>query len=145
MSTDNPIIEFMLNPYAGYKMTLLELHHTNNRIEATVEANPEVWEFIDLLMFFNLFWDVRNQGAVSGSKDVQIKMILDKNIYQSLLDANQLITDKKSLIESPSDHPMRKTVNWYATEVTEEIDLPDNLKELGSVREGFTTKWKEEL
>lgn len=41
----------MLNPYASYQMTLLELRHIDNRLEATVEASPEVWEYVDLLMF----------------------------------------------------------------------------------------------
>jgi hypothetical protein len=134
----------MLNPYASYQMTLLELRHIDNRLEATVEASPEVWEYVDLLMFFNLRWDVRNEGSISGTKTVQIKMVLDKNIYQSLVSSGQLLTDKNAFIESPSEHPMRGTSNWFALEVTEETDLPDSLKELGSLREGFSTKWKDD-
>lgn len=145
MTTPGSHIEFMLNEFAPYQMTLLEFHHVHNRIVITVEASPEVWETIDLLMFFNLRWDVRNVGSISGTKEVQIKMVLDKNIYQSLVSANQLLTDKKAFIESPSDHPMRSTTNWFALEVTEETELPESMKEMGSVREGFTTKWKDDL
>lgn len=144
MTTASSIILFMLNPYASYQMTLLELRHIDNRLEATVEASPEVWEYVDLLMFFNLRWDVRNEGSISGTKTVQIKMVLDKNIYQSLVSSGQLLTDKNAFIESPSEHAMRGTSNWFALEVTEETDLPDRLKELGSLREGFSTKWKDD-
>ncbi len=143
MTTASSIILFMLNPFASYQMTLLELLHTDNRLEATVEVSPEVWEYVDLLMFFNLRWDVRNEGSVSGTKAVQIKMVLDKNIYQSLKSSGQLLTDKNAFIESPLEHPMRGTTNWFALEVTEETELPDSLNELGSLREGFSTKWND--
>ena len=47
---------------------------------------------------------------------------MNKDIYQSLKSSNQLLTDKKAFIESPADHPMRGTANWFALEVTEETD-----------------------
>lgn len=143
--TTSPTIEFMLNPYAAYSMTLIEFQHINNRIEVTVEAKPEVWEYIDLLMFFNLGWDKRKEGTISGTKPVQVKMVLDKAIYNSLESTNQLLTDPNVFIESPKDHPMRGTANWFALEVTEETDLPESMKSLGTLREGFITTWKEEL
>jgi len=145
MTTAGSTILFMLNPYASYPMTLLELEHTNGRVVATVEANPEIWEYVDLLMFFNLRWDVRNEGFVSGTKPVQVKIVLDKELYNSLQSSGQLLADQQAFFNSPLEHPMRKTTSWYALEVTEETDLPDRLKELGSLREGFTTKWKDNL
>ncbi|HEY5826175.1 MAG TPA: hypothetical protein VIT44_17515 [Cyclobacteriaceae bacterium] len=108
-----------------------------------MEAEPGIWEFIDLLMLFNLRWDVRNEGSVSGQKAVQIRMYLDSDIYNSLQKEMNLILDEKTFLLSDSLHVMRCTKSWFATEVTEEVELPESLKGQGTVREGFTTQWKE--
>lgn len=143
MSTQPSFITFKLPVGTEYQTKLLNFKHTNNQIQLTIEAEPEVWEFIDMIMLFNLRWDVRNAGSVSGQKTVQLKMYLDPNIYSSLLQETKLITDEETFLHSDSSHIMRGTKSWFATEVTEEVDLPESLKGQGSLREGFTTTWSD--
>lgn len=143
MSTQQDTACFSLNPYSSYCGTLLGYNHTKDGVELTVELDPATWEFADLLMFFHLYWDKRNPGKISGTKPVQISMFLDRELYTKLKNSGELLTDKSAFINANQDHPMRATTAWFATEVTEEVELPEALKGKGTLREGFTTKWKD--
>ena len=135
---------FSLNDYKEYCTKFIEYSHADGSIEMTVELDSATWEYADLLMFFNLRWDKRNPGTISGTKPVQISMFLDPKIYNELKESNKLLTDKAAYINAGKDHPMRRTTAWFATEVTEEVELPEELKGKGTLREGFTTNWKKD-
>jgi hypothetical protein len=68
---------------------------------------------------------------------------LDRKRYKELRSSGDLLTDKSAFIKADSQHHMRSTAAWFATEVTEEVELPEHLKEKGVLREGFTTHWKD--
>ena len=143
MSNPPDVACFSLNEYTSYCGPLLEFKHTDRGIELTVEVDTETWEFVDMLMLFNLYWDKRNPGQVSGTKPVQISMFLDRELYAKLESSGELLTDKSAFIQAGAMHPMRAVTAWFATEVTEEVELPDELKKMGTVREGFTTHWRD--
>ncbi len=143
MSAQKDIACFSLNPYKEYCGTLLEYKHTGTAVKMTVELDPETWESADLLMFFNLQWDKRHPGNISGTKPVQISMFLDRELYKKLKTSGDLLADKTTYMSASPEHPMRSTSSWFATEVTEEVDLPEELKDKGTLREGFTTHWKD--
>lgn len=134
---------FTIPAGAEYCAALLEYRHVNNRIHATIEVNPETWESIDLIELFRLRLDVRNPGRISGTKPVQLEIVLDPKIYEELNVSGNLPPDEKAFLATGSKHPMRSALNWFAIEVTEEVDLPEGLKDMGTLREGFTTKWKD--
>jgi hypothetical protein len=143
MSNQPDIACFSLNPYKEYCGTLLEFRHTGSGVELTVEVDQETWESADLLMFFNLNLDKRHPGTISGTKPVQILMFLDRELYKKLKSSGDLLADKTAFMTANPEHPMRGTASWFATEVTEEVELPENLKEKGTLREGFITHWKD--
>lgn len=143
MSNATDIACFSLNPYKEYCGKLLEFKHTDNGVKLTVEVDPETWESADLLMLFNLKWDKRHPGTISGTKPVQISMFLDRELYKKLTSSGDLLADKTAFMKADPQHPMRGTASWFATEVTEEVELPDHLKEKGTLREGFTTHWRD--
>lgn len=140
---NSDVVCFSLNPHKEYCVKLIEYKDAGNGIEMTVELDPETWEYADLLMFFNLYWDKRHPGKISGMKEVQISMYLDRELYKELKARGELLADKEAYQSATPDHPMRKTTAWFATEVTEEVDLPEELKSMGTLREGFTTHWKD--
>jgi hypothetical protein len=143
MSTQPDIACFTLNPYKEYCGTLLKFKHIDNGVVLTVEVNQETWEAADLLILFNLRWDKRHPGKISGTKPVQISMFLDRTLYKKLKSSGELLMDKEAFMMAATEHPMRGTASWFATEVTEEVDLPEELKEMGTLREGFSTHWKD--
>jgi hypothetical protein len=143
MNVQAQLTKFYIPAGADYDVQLKEFEHNNEHIKIKIEASPEVWMTIDLVMLFNLRWDNRNQGSVSGENPVEIVLFLSKDIYQKLSDSGNLLTDVNAFLQASKDHPMKSTVNWCATEVTEEVSLPEYLKDKGSLREGFTTTWKE--
>lgn len=144
MTPGNDTACFELNEFAEYCGTLLDLKDTGKTLQLTLEVNETTWESVDLLMMFNLAWDKRNAGTISGTKPVQIVMTLDKSLYKTLKESGNLVTDSAAFSALGKGHPMRGTEAWFATEVTEEVDLPEELKSLGSLREGFTTHWKQD-
>jgi hypothetical protein len=133
---------FKLPIGATYAATILDYKIKDQSAEATIEIGPEEWEYFDLLMLLNLKWDVRNPGSISGEKPVQIEMYLDQEVFQALTEADNLAMNREELKELDADHPLLNPYNWFATKVTEEIDLPPHLKALGTAREGFTTHWE---
>ena len=134
---------FSLNPYKEYCGALLDYNHTGTGVKLTLEVDPDTWESADLLLLFNLRWDKRNPGTISGTKPVQIAMFLDRELYNKVKGSGDLLMDSTAFVNADPGHPMRATSAWFATEVTEEVELPEALKEKGSVREGFTTHWKD--
>lgn len=145
MATDPPYTTFTLPVGTSYPAQLLDFEQVGDQIQATIEVEPDVWETVDLVMLFHLQWNDRNEGSVSGEKPVQIKMFLGQDVYDSLLAENKLVTNRSDFFQTEESHLMRSAHSWYATEVTEEVALPEALKDKGTVREGFTTKWKEAL
>jgi len=143
MSNSTNVACFSLNPYKDYCGALLEYTHTGSEVELTVEVDPETWESADLLMLFNMKWDKRNPGTISGTKPVQISMFLDRELYKKLKGSGDLLMDMTAFMTADPAHPMRATTAWFATEVTEEVELPEELKGKGTLREGFTTHWRE--
>ena len=143
MPTPSDTACFTLNPYKEYCSTLLQYKQTEKGVELVIEVDAETWEAADLLILFNLQWDKRHEGKISGAKPVQISMFLDRALYKSLKSSGELLADKDAYMSAAADHPMRSTAAWFATEVTEEVDLPEELKELGTLRTGFLTHWKD--
>ncbi len=137
--------KFFLPSGVGYDAQLLDYKHERGQVRARIEVSPEVWESVDLVMLFNLKWDNRNPGSVSGDNPVEITLVLSKNLYSELQKTNALLADSVAFLNAPPDHPMKSTTQWYAIEITEGVTLPGELKDKGTLRQGFTTKWKEEF
>jgi len=106
-----------------------------------IEVGQEEWEMIDLVMYFNLRWDRRNPGEISGDGAVQILMQLDPALA-SRASADDIFA---TLSAAPIEDELRSTTNWYGLEVTEAVPLPPELAAKGEVRQGFTTTWRAEL
>ncbi|CAN5372425.1 hypothetical protein BH23ACT3_BH23ACT3_18890 [soil metagenome] len=108
-------------------------------VTLTVEADTATWETIDLVMFFNLRWDVRGEGTITGNTPVQLVLRLDSALADQLPDGEVAA----ALARLDLAHPLRSNTNWYALEVTEAVDLPPSLAEKGELRSGFGTTWME--
>lgn len=106
-----------------------------------IEVGQEEWEMIDLVMYFNLLWDRRNPGEISGESVVQILLQLDPALA-GRFDGDDVLA---VLSAADLDDAVRSTTSWYGLEVTEAVPLPPDLAAKGEVRQGFTTTWKSEL
>lgn len=109
----------------------------DDHVELTVEADPATWETIDLVMLFNLRWNVRDEGTVSGDTPVQLVLRLDDQLAEDFPSGD--VIDVLAALDT--DHALRSNTNWYALEVTEVVELPPELAEKGELRSGFTTAW----
>lgn len=120
---------------------VLDASCVDGAVTLLVEVGQEEWELIDLVMIFNLQWDRRGPGEISGDGIVQILLQLDPSL------AARVVTDDPvgQFAALPVEDELRNTTSWYGLEVTEEVALPPALAEKGEVRQGFTTSWRTEL
>lgn len=120
---------------------VLDASRVDGAVVLLVEVGQEEWEMIDLVMYFNLQWDRRNPGEISGRSAVQILMQLDPALA-GRIDSGGIV---RTLASLPIDDELRSTTSWYGLEVTEDVPLPPELAAKGEVRQGFTTMWRDEL
>jgi hypothetical protein len=120
---------------------VLDAGRDGTAIVLLIEVGQEEWELADLVMYFNLQWDRRNPGEISGDSAVQILMQLDPALADRI-DGDDVF----AVLSSVSlDDPLRSTTSWYGLEVTESVALPPDLAAKGEVRQGFTTTWRRDL
>jgi hypothetical protein len=131
-------IDFQLNEFATVSTQALALRRAGDTVELTVAVEPEQWETIDLLELFHLGLAHRHEGSVSGAQPVQIELRLDPAVAAGLA---ELPADPEAVTAAPAGSPLRDNTSWYALAVTEAVDLPPGMTELGEVRSGFATAW----
>lgn len=135
-------VEFDLNEFATVGGVAVATAATAGTVQLTIEVEPSVWETIDLLQLFHLGWAERREGSVSGSEPVQIELRLDPAVAAEV---GPLPGEPAGLADAiagaPAGSPLRANTSWYAVSVTEAVDLPPELAELGEVRSGFATTW----
>jgi hypothetical protein len=140
MSTPGSL-EFQVPIGVTVPTRVLDAARVDGAVVVLIEVGQEEWEMIDLVMYFNLRWDVRNEGEIEGLGAVQILMQLDPALADRVTGPDVLA----ELQALPIEDELRSTVNWYALEVTEPVPLPPELAAKGEVRQGFTTTWRAEL
>lgn len=142
MSTSLPgPLEFQAPVGAIVPTRVLDAGRKDGAVVLLVEVGQEEWEMIDLVMYFNLLWDRRNPGEISGEGVVQILLQLDPSMV-SRVDGDDVYA---ALTAVPLDDELRSTTSWYGLEVTEEVPLPPELADKGELHQGFTTTWRQEL
>lgn len=120
---------------------VLDASRVDGAVVLLVEVGQEEWEMIDLVMYFNLQWDRRGPGEISGDGVVRILLQLDPELVDQV-DSDDVYD---LLAARPVDDDLRSTARWYGLEVTEAVPLPPGLADKGEVRQGFTTTWRAEL
>lgn len=133
--------EFFINDEATVAVTIVAAQ-TEPDVALTLQADPAHWETIDLLQLFQLRWDARHEGVVSGERPVWIEIKPASDV-----DVDPLPDDPAGLAAfvaaagGRDEEPWRDAQRWYALSVTEAVDLPPELAALGEVRSGFATVW----
>lgn len=135
-------IDFQLNEFATVATQATALTPHDDTVVLTVEAAPDQWETIDLLELFHLGLADRHEGSLSGNQPVQIELRLDPSVAAEL---GELPADVTAIAGAPAGSPLRDNTSWYALAVTEPVDLPPEMAELGEVRTGFATVWADRL
>lgn len=134
-------LEFQVPLGVTVPTRVLDATRVDDAVVLLIEVGQEEWEMIDLVMYFNLRWDIRNPGEISGDGAVQILMQLDPALAGRIT-GDDVLAELQAL---PIDDELRSTTTWYALEVTEAVPLPPELAAKGEVRQGFTTTWRTEL
>lgn len=138
------VIEFHINDVVGFPARVTAVVRRGPTVQATIELAAPDWERVDALMLFHLDDDQRNPGSVSGTQPVELVIVLNPMTTDELdgVPDDSLVD---ALVNTPADSPLRIPQNWYAIEVTEQVDLPPGAPEGTELRSGFTLAWADAL
>ncbi len=116
----------------------------------SIKIDNKTYQRIDKLEAFNLKQDKRKESALEGfseNKPIEIELILDKSqitkLDSKVINAEKLIETLHKLTYSDLKAPLLKTENWFALNVKQEVDVPEDMK--GSLKMGYATTWVEEF
>lgn len=121
----------------------------NEHVNISISTTSEVFKYILEKNVFHLSKDViinQSRKNFNDIKPVEIDLALSPQLEKVLKDSGEL--SKETLIRYLSDEiyeSCKDTENWYVLNVKQEEELPEELKVLGSVKTGFSTKWNESL
>lgn len=121
----------------------------NEHVNISISITLEVFKYILEKNVFHLSKDViinQSRKNFNDIKPVEIDLALSPQLEKVLKDSGEL--SKETLIRYLSDEiyeSCKDTENWYVLNVKQEEELPEELKVLGSVKTGFSTKWNESL
>ncbi len=116
----------------------------------SVKVDKETYQKIDSLEAFNLKQDKRKESALeefADNKPVEIELILSKlqikKLDSKINSAEKLIDALHKLSNLDSTAPLLQTENWFALNVKQEIDVPEEMG--GSLKMGYATFWADEF
>jgi len=112
----------------------------------SVKVDKKTYEKIDRLEAFNLQQDKRKESALedfADNKPVELELILSKlqikKLDSKINNAEKLIDVLHKLTYSNTNSPLLQTENWFALNVKQEIDVPQEMG--GSLKMGYATVW----
>lgn len=133
------LVTFRVPSGAEFELRALEATPAGDGdVRVTVEADAETWGTIDAVELFNLGFAVRGPGTLSGRKPAQIELRPGAVLRERLAGLDE-VAILSELARGGADDDIVMMNNWYATEVTEAVDLPPELADKGELREGFRT------
>lgn len=133
-------IAFRIPSGADLPALALSAGGSGDDLRLLIEVDAEHWPTVDYVELFHLGLAVRGPGEVSGDGPVQIEL----RPAAGIVDRVGGLTLPDDLAGLEEDDPLLSTTSWYATEVTEAVELPPGLAGVGELRQGFTTSWKDE-
>lgn len=102
---------------------------------ATFEMDFGAWERVESLGLLHAD-PARSRSAsrpFDPAKPIQIDAVLDP---VAAIDGVDALADR--LLSATVDDPLRSTEAWWALSVTQEVDLPSDLRETGTLHEGLS-------
>ncbi len=115
-----------------------------------LQVAPDSYARIDREALFNLQPEVR--GPMGGEFDTTHPIELDVALNAELLPtftegvagADQALNRLFKLSQTGTVSPLLDTSSWFALHVKQEVDLPAELKDAGSLKVGYSTMWANE-
>lgn len=129
---------------APFPVDVVDAVPSLSRYVIRVRVRRETWTNIDELELFNLTADARKPGSLTGSGDVELELRLVDELVREVIErvaGFEPADGVAELAELGDDHPALVTESWFATNVTEQVPLPDDLADSGELRQGFSTNW----
>ena len=131
---------------------ITKLKINNDRVRMSMLVDYETYKEIYVNELFNLYRESIGKNfkeEFDKNNVIEIELVLDPSYNEILEGAVKF--DSESIIQFllkksvDENNIFLSTDSWYVLNVKQEEELPDELKELGSLKVGFDTRWKEEL
>lgn len=113
-------------------------------VAATFQVSTDTWDHINADELFHTAREQRSgdvDGRFEAGRPVDIEVVLDKLVVDSLgladASAEEIRSRLGSLKKNSLDDFLLSARSWYARSVTQEVPLPDELADIGTVSQGF--------
>ncbi len=117
----------------------------------TFHVAVDVWEHINAEELFHTDRDRRSglvEGRFEAGRPIAIDATLDDLVAKTLgltdASADVVLERLASIRPNTLDQALLSTTSWFARSVTQEVPLPDELKSMGTISEGFRMKRADE-
>ena len=115
------------------------------RLELTLE--PEAFALVDAGELLHLDVAARGPGAAGFAPTAEVR--IEARLADDLRGAGAGRVHRSAgcrraarrAVGAGADSPLLSTESWFALTVTSEVDLPPELAAVGSLREGYSTRW----
>ena len=132
---------------APFPVDVVDAEPGLSRYQITIQVPYDTWDTIDVYEAFNLKNEVRGPGKISGDGDVRLELRLADELVPALIRRIAHLGPRDGVLElaaSGDDAAELVTESWFATHVSQAVELPEELRRSGSeLRDGFSTAWAE--
>jgi hypothetical protein len=115
------------------------------------EVDEMIYQKIYLEEWFGLYPQIRGSGSdmiFESAVPVEIRVILRQSLSDTLIANGEDVEDilKYLLLDSTFlKMPVKFTESWLAAEVKQQVELPDELMESGTLKKGYRTAWMDQV
>jgi hypothetical protein len=134
------------------KQIKVSFEHGTPRCEIRFEMDWQTYQQMFIGEWFGLFPAARGQGSenmFTANLPIEMKAVLRQSLTTALIERQDEAEDvlayllqKDTLV---ADIPVKSSESWLATEVKQQVELPDELIENGTLKKGYHTLWSGQL
>jgi hypothetical protein len=134
------------------KQIKVSLEHGTPRYQIRFEMDWMTYQQVLKGDWFGLFPAARGQGSenmFTANLPIEMKAVLRQSLTAALIERQDeaeevlaYLLQKNSLV---ADIPVKSSESWLATEVKQQVELPDELIENGTLKKGYHTLWSGQL
>lgn len=131
----------------------LSLNWSNDKPEFSLlfEVEPLIYQQIYQEEWFGLYPQVRGFGSdviFEEATPIELRVILRQSLSDTLITRGEDVEDIIQYLlmdQALLEMPVKSTESWLAAEIKQQVELPNELLESGTLKKGYRTAWMDQV